>query len=258
MQGKPGLVEKYQAKAARLPEPEGPRFLPEGYLEARQLQDHPVYASMIQSLDENVGRILDKLESLGLAQNTVVIFMSDNGGLSTDEGSPTSNLPLRAGKGWLYEGGIREPMIIRWPGVTEPGSTSSVPGTSTDFFPTILEMAGLALMPQQHRDGLSLVPVLRQEGGLQREALYWYYPHYSNQSRRPDAAVRAGDFKLIELLEEEARRTLQPRRRHWREERSWKRMSELSSPNWEASSPTTSSRWNHPGGRPCSSRPWTG
>ncbi|MBE3135415.1 MAG: sulfatase-like hydrolase/transferase, partial [Acidobacteria bacterium] len=161
-----------------------------------------VYAAMVQSMDEGVGRIMTKLGELGLADCTAVIFMSDNGGLSTAEGTPTSNVPLRAGKGWLYEGGIREPLIIKWPGVTKPGSTCDVPVTSTDFYPTMLEMAGLPLRPKQHVDGVSIVPLLRGGQSLPRQAIYWHYPHYANQGGSPGGAVRAGDYKLIEFYED--------------------------------------------------------
>jgi arylsulfatase A-like enzyme len=130
------------------------------------------------------------------------MFMSDNGGLSTSEGSPTSNLPLRGGKGWLYEGGIREPFLIKWPGVTRPGSVCDHPVISTDFYPTILEIAGLNPKPQQHRDGVSLVPLLRGGEELDREALFWHYPHYSNQGGFPGGAVRMGDYKLLERFED--------------------------------------------------------
>jgi arylsulfatase A-like enzyme len=157
---------------------------------------------MVQSMDESVGRILEKLKSLGLEDRTVVIFMSDNGGLSTAEGTPTSNVPLRAGKGWLYEGGIREPLIIKWPGVTKPGSACDVPVTSTDFYPTLLEMAGLPLRPKQHVDGVSIVPLLRGGQSLPRQAIYWHYPHYANQGGSPGGVVRAGDYKLIEFYED--------------------------------------------------------
>ncbi len=202
LQAKKELVEKYKAKAADLPPAKGPRFIPEGKRQARQVQDHPVYAGMVQSVDESIGRVMRKLEELGLADNTVVIFMSDNGGLSTAEGSPTSNVPLRAGKGWLYEGGIREPMIIKWPGVVRPGSVCSEPITSTDFYPTILEMAGLEPKPKQHIDGVSLVPLLEGKKSLPRKAIFWHYPHYGNQGGSPGGAVRAGDYKLIEFYED--------------------------------------------------------
>jgi len=201
LQAKKDLTAKYEAKAAKLP-PVEPRFLPEGQVKARQVQDHPVYAAMVQSMDESVGRILEKLKSLGLEDRTAIIFMSDNGGLSTAEGTPTANVPLRAGKGWLYEGGIREPLIIKWPGVTKPGSTCDVPVTSTDFYPTLLEMAGLPPRPEQHVDGVSIVPLLRGGQSLPRQAIYWHYPHYSNQGGGPSGAVRAGDLKLIEFYED--------------------------------------------------------
>lgn len=200
-QAKPELVEKYRAKAAQLPPPRGPEFRPEGKTKARQIQNQPVYAAMIQSLDENVGRIMDALDRLGLAQNTVVVFTSDNGGLSTAEGSPTSNSPLRAGKGWPYEGGVREPLIIRGPGVGTPGAVCDVPVISTDYYPTFLELAGLPLRPAQHADGVSLAPLLKG-GTLPERPLFWHYPHYSNQGGAPDGAVRLGDYKLIEWYED--------------------------------------------------------
>ena len=203
VQSKQELTDKYKAKAEKLPGTDGPRFVPVyGRYKTRQFQDHPAYSGMVQSVDESVGRVMAKLEELGVADNTVVIFMSDNGGLSTvaREG-PTSNLPLRAGKGWLYEGGIREPMIIKWPGVVKPGSLCSEPVTSTDFYPTMLEMAGLPLRPKQHVDGVSLVPLLKGKGKLKRKAIYWHYPHYHGSGNRPSGAVRAGDYKLIEWYE---------------------------------------------------------
>jgi arylsulfatase A-like enzyme len=202
IQAKKPLIEEYAAKAKALQPPDGPRFLPEGSTVARQVQDHPVYGGMVDSMDQSVGRVMRKLDELGAAKNTIVVFMSDNGGLSTRRGAPTSNAPLRAGKGWLYEGGIREPMIIKWPGVTTPGSTCSVPVTSTDFYPTLLEAAGLPLRPEQHADGVSLVPLLKGGTSLDREALYWHYPHYSPQGGTPSGAVRAGDWKLIEFFED--------------------------------------------------------
>ena len=202
LQAKKEHADKYAAKKDGLPPAAGPTFGKEGEHKVRLVQDHPVYAGMVQSMDESVGRIMKKLEDLGLDSSTVVFFMSDNGGLSTAEGHPTSNVPLRAGKGWLYEGGIREPMIVRWPGVTREGSTCDVPVISDDFCPTILEMAGLPPGPEPHADGASLVPILTGRGDLRRKALYWHYPHYSNQGGRPSGAVRAGDWKLIEQFED--------------------------------------------------------
>jgi len=166
----------------------------------RQVQNHPVYAAMVESLDESVGRIMDKLAALGLDKNTIVIFTSDNGGLSTEKAS-TSNLPLRAGKGWPYEGGVREPLLVRWPGVIQPGSASSAPMISTDYFPTLLEMAGLPLHPEERTDGVSIVPALKGSSIASRP-LFWHYPHYSNQGGSPNGAVRLGEFKLIEWYED--------------------------------------------------------
>jgi len=203
IEAKEALTEKYRLKAEKLGLADiTPRFRPEGDTQARQVQDHAAYAAMVESVDQSVGRVLDKLDAMGLADNTVVFFTSDNGGLSTAEGSPTSNRPLRAGKGWLYEGGIREPWLVKWPGVTKPGSACNQPVTSTDFYPTMLEVAALPLRPDQHRDGVSIVPLLRGKRQLNRPAIYWHYPHYSNQGGGPGGAVRAGDFKLIKWYED--------------------------------------------------------
>ncbi len=194
------LERKYRDKA-KLMLFEGPRFIPEGFREARQIQDHAVYAGMVEAMDSAVGEVLDAIEGGGVADNTVVIFMSDNGGLSTSEGSPTSNAPLRGGKGWIYEGGIREPMMIRAPGVTKAGTVNDTPVTSTDFYPTILALAGLPPRPEQHVDGTSLVPWLRGEPAP-HEPLFWHYPHYGNQGGPPAGAVRQGPWKLIEMYED--------------------------------------------------------
>ncbi len=189
---------KYKEKAEAVKEE--PVWGEEGERKVRRVQKHPVYAGMVEAMDAAVGTVLDALKEQGLADNTVVILMSDNGGLSTSEGHPTSNLPLRAGKGWLYEGGIREPMIIRWPGVTEAGRVCETPVTSTDFYPTMLAMAGLPPRPKQHVDGVSLTPLLRGEKTSGRDTLYWHYPHYGNQGGSPGAAIREGDLKLVHLF----------------------------------------------------------
>lgn len=194
------LRAKYEQKREQTPDES---WGTEGTRKVRRVQNHAVYAGMVEAMDQAVGSVLNSLSELGVADNTTVIFMSDNGGLSTSEGHPTSNLPLRAGKGWLYEGGIREPMIIKWPGVTIPGSVSETPVISTDFFPTMLEIAGLAPRENQHRDGMSLVPVLNQSQSFEREALFWHYPHYGNQGGSPGSAVRVGDWKLIEFFEDD-------------------------------------------------------
>jgi arylsulfatase A-like enzyme len=204
VESKAALTEKYEAKAAAVAEGERPEAKPVyGRYKTRMVQDHAAYAGMVQSVDESVGRVMGKLEALGLERNTIVIFMSDNGGLSTvGREGPTCNLPLRAGKGWLYEGGIREPMLMKWPGVVKAGSVCREPVTSTDFYPTMLEMAGLPAKPEQHVDGVSLVPLLKGEGTVEREAMYWHYPHYHGSGNRPSGAVRAGDYKLIEWYED--------------------------------------------------------
>ncbi len=204
LESKMELAERYQAKAKRFPKLQGPHAQPVyGPYKTRLVQDHAVYAGMVQSVDESVGRVLDKLRALGLEQDTIVIFMSDNGGLSTvQREGPTCNLPLRVGKGWLYEGGIREPMIVKWPGVVKSGSECPEPVVSTDFYPTMLEMAGLPPKPKQHVDGVSLVPLLEGTGTPEREALYWHYPHHHGSGNRPSGAVRAGDYKLIEWYED--------------------------------------------------------
>jgi arylsulfatase A-like enzyme len=210
-QGKPELIEKYKQKieteglnpeAMETTDREWIKYAaPRGRFVERVQQGHPVYASMIETLDTNVGKLMRKLEELELDKNTIVFFMSDNGGLSTSEGSPTSNLPLRGGKGWMYEGGIREPMFIRWPGSGSEGTISEVPVTSTDFYPTILDMAGVEKMPEQHMDGISLAPLLTGEGILDERPIFWHYPHYSNQGGKPGAAVRLDDYKLIEFFD---------------------------------------------------------
>jgi arylsulfatase A-like enzyme len=196
---RPDLESKYKQKAATAPASAWGR---EGNRKVRLVQNHAVYAGMIEAMDQAVGKVLNALDQSNLTNNTVVMFMSDNGGLSTSEGHPTSNLPLRAGKGWLYEGGIREPMIIKWPGVTKPGSICSETVISTDFYPTILEIAGLPPKPKQHIDGVSMVPLLEGKKSLPRKAVFWHYPHYGNQGGSPGGAVRSGDYKLIEFYED--------------------------------------------------------
>ncbi|KKL92384.1 hypothetical protein LCGC14_1885230 [marine sediment metagenome] len=203
------LRKKYQAKAERLGLLDKKQFAAEEQnfatnqpRKVRIVQSHAVYGGMVEAMDLAVGRVLSKLDALGLADNTAVFFMSDNGGLSTSEGLPTCNLPLRGGKGWLYEGGIREPYIIRWPGVTRGGATCDVPVISTDFYPTMLDMAGLPPKSEQHLDGVSLVPLLKGDGKIDRDALFWHYPHYGNQGGFPGGAIRMGNWKLLERFED--------------------------------------------------------
>jgi len=157
---------------------------------------NPGYAAMVHSMDENVGRVLEALEKQGLAEDTIVVFFSDNGGLEIC----TSNYPLSQGKGYYHEGGIRVPLIIRKPGQVEPGLETAVPAVSTDLFPTLLDLAGLPLRPDVHKDGESLKPVI--EGGtLNRKAIYWHYPHYHGSGEKPASAIRLGDYKLIRHYE---------------------------------------------------------
>jgi arylsulfatase A len=167
-------------------------------------QNNPIYASMIENMDSNAGRILAKLDELELTDNTVVIFTSDNGGLHVEMGKhtpSTSNAPLREGKGYLYEGGIRVPLIVRWPGVTTPGSTIHEPAVSTDFYPTILDGAGVENHSDGGMDGISLRKLITGKDKPEREALYFHFPHFSNTGSTPAGAVRRGDYKLIEFYE---------------------------------------------------------
>ncbi|MHB9032625.1 MAG: sulfatase-like hydrolase/transferase, partial [Anaerolineae bacterium] len=212
IQAPPDLVEKYTAKAKALGLDQVKTFALGQYypcehlrtrrIKRRLVQSDPVYAAMVENLDSNLGRMLAELEAAGIADNTLVIFTSDNGGLSSSEGSPTCNLPLAEGKGWMYEGGTREPLLIRWPGVTRAGSTCAAPVTTPDFYPTLLEAAGLHVPEGQLIEGVSLMPLLRGAKALEREAIYWHYPHYGNQGGTPGSSLRCGDWKLIEFFED--------------------------------------------------------
>ena len=201
LMGRKDLVKKYQKRRKQLRKGKK-RFGIEPPRRVRLIQDHAVYAAMVDAMDQAVGKVLKALDDNGLADNTLVIFFSDNGGLSTSEGSPTSNLPLRAGKGWLYEGGIREPLIVRWPGHTTPNSTCQQPVISTDFFPTILEAVGLPTLPAQHVDGISFTNILNNPTSQPtRNTLFWHYPHWGNQGGTPGTVVRHGDWKLIHFYD---------------------------------------------------------
>lgn len=164
-------------------------------------QTNAVYAAMIESLDDSVGLIRRRLDELKIADHTIVIFASDNGGRVPT----TSNFPLRVGKGSCYEGGTRVPLIVHWPEVTKPGSVSESPVISMDLFPTILEIAGQKEAARKSMDGTTMVPLLRGDGDLKREALFWHYPHYQHYQlggTTPYGAIRAGDFKLIEFFDD--------------------------------------------------------
>ena len=180
LQGKPDKVARYEKVAKN-----------------RQ-QGKPAYAAMVESVDESVGCVLRTLRELKLDRRTLVIFTSDNGGFA----GATDNSPLRANKGSNYEGGIRVPVIIKWPGRTKPGSVSREPVISTDFYPTILAATGQDPRPHQHVDGKSLVLVLTGAGDLDRDAIYWHYPHYNKHPQSlASGVIRAGDWKLIEAFE---------------------------------------------------------
>ncbi len=219
LEAKPELVEKYRRKAERMglagPVPfdleenaiddyRKPEVEPGA--RTRLVQSQAVYAAMIESIDQNIGRLLSTLDEQGIADHTVVIFVSDNGGFSTHtsrplEELPTSNAPLRAGKGWLYEGGIRVPLFVRWPGKIKAGSQTHEPVSSVDFYPTLMEVAGIRSTAQQ-LDGTSLLPLLKGQAALDRDALYWHMPHYHSSGVPPSGAVRRGDYKLIEYFED--------------------------------------------------------
>lgn len=176
---------------------QAPEQLIQKYRQRPGVKD-PAYAAMIEGMDTAIGRVLQELDFLGLATNTLVLFTSDNGSLFGNE-------PLRANKGFLYEGGIRVPWIVRWPGIVKPGSTCSVPVISTDTYSTLLEAAGLQPVPEQAPDGESLLPLLRQTGSLQRKALYFHYPNYAfHQRNRLGGAIREGDFKLIRNYDDDS------------------------------------------------------
>lgn len=160
------------------------------------------YAAMIESVDQSVGVIVDALDRLGIADRTIIFFTSDNGGLTLGKPPVTDNSPLRAGKGSAYEGGVRVPLIVKWPGVVKPETRSHEPVISIDFLPTIHDMVGLESPLPVDVDGLSLVPLLKQEDGFRRDAIYWHYPHYHPGGATPYSAVRSGDYRLIEFHED--------------------------------------------------------
>lgn len=201
LQAPEGLVKEWEGRLGRTgTDPTAPPLLERDAL-TRTRQDHPVYAAMVETLDRSVRRIADTLRALGLWDRTAVVLVSDNGGLSTVAGrpGPTSNLPLRAGKGWLYEGGIRVPLLVRWPGTTREGDTVATPATTDDLLPTLLELAGLPAA-ERTLDGVSLAPLLAG-GTIAPRPLYWHFPHYHDSGNRPSGAVRDGDYKLIEWFE---------------------------------------------------------
>jgi arylsulfatase A-like enzyme len=181
LQGKTNVIARYRAKARALGGP----------------QTNATYAALVESVDDSLGRIMGKLDELKLTDNTIVIYTGDNGGLLP----VTSNLGIRAGKGSAYEGGVRVPLLIRWPARVKAGIVSDTPVISVDYYPTLLELAGVKDAPGHVQDGASLAPLLLQTGPLQRDTLYWHYPHYHPGGATPYSAIREGDLKLIEFFE---------------------------------------------------------
>ncbi len=207
-------IEKFKKKARMLGLDKRDAFRDDGTLfclegqppqrnPTRVIQSDPDYAGMIARLDFNIGLLLGCLERLGIAKNTIVVFYSDNGGLSDGVRAPTANLPLRNGKSYMYEGGIREPLLIRWPGIVPAGSTSDQLVTSCDFYPTLLDCCGAPRMPEQHVDGTSFYPVLSATAStLARGPVFWHYPHHNGNGGRPASCIIDEEWKLIQWLDD--------------------------------------------------------
>jgi arylsulfatase A-like enzyme len=173
-------------------------------VDSTKQQKNPVYAAMVEHMDDAIGRIISQLEQSGVIDKTIIVFSSDNGGLIGNKQKPvTNNYPLRKGKGHMYEGGVRVPNIIVAPGVTKGGSVCQTPMVSMDYYPTLAELAGLELPAKEKEelDGVSLIPLLKGGQSVDREAIYWHYPHYHTQGARPYSAVRKGDWKLLRFFE---------------------------------------------------------
>lgn len=206
IQSPEALVKKYKSKSQELGDSPESTF-EKGGAETRSRQDHPGYAAMVENLDSNVGRLLDAINAKGIKDNTIVVFTSDNGGLSTLRNRPafTCQLPLRAGKGWCYEGGIRVPMIVRWPEKISPAETDS-PSITMDIYPTLLDLAGLSMKPKQHLDGVSLRAHLEKGRQAQESPrlMGWHYPKRHGSGHRPSTAFRYGNKKLIHFIEDDS------------------------------------------------------
>jgi arylsulfatase A-like enzyme len=196
--------EKFRQKATTQDAPDK-RFVFDRKLPVRQVQDCPIYAGMIEAMDDAVGIVLDTLDELGLAENTIVCFTSDNGGVSSGDAYPSSMLPLRGGKGRQWEGGIREPLYVRMPGQIESGTICDVPVSGIDFYPTFMDLAELDVPSEQVIDGKSLLPLLKgkEDEELTQRDLFWHYPHYGNQGGDPSSIIRSGDWKLIHYYEDD-------------------------------------------------------
>jgi len=180
--GKPEVVAKYQAKAAKQPE---------------VTQKNATYAALVASVDDSLGTIRAALKRFKLEENTLIVFTSDNGGLL----GVTNNAPLRVGKGSAYEGGVRVPLIICWPGVTKAGLVEATPAITPDLYPTVLELAGVKPL-QSLVDGISLAPLLKSGAKPDRDAIFWHYPHYHPGGATPYSAIRSGDFRLVHFYED--------------------------------------------------------
>jgi hypothetical protein len=176
-------------------------FVMERRLPIRTVQDHPVYGGLVESMDAAVGEVLDALDSLGIADNTIVFFTSDNGGVASGDAYATSNLPLRGGKGYQWEGGIREPFFLR-AGDRFASKDVDIPVHGVDVYPTLLDLAGVSLPAAEQVEGISLLPLMEGDSVTER-ALYWHYPHYGNQGGDPSGVIRRGEWKLIHYYEDE-------------------------------------------------------
>ncbi|GAA3580115.1 sulfatase [Snuella lapsa] len=193
--------EKYRNKA----EAQGIQkngYKMERVLPIRQVQDNPIYGGLVESMDDAVGHVLNTLKELKLDENTIIVFTSDNGGVASGDNYSTSNLPLRGGKGYQWEGGIREPYFIKVPWLKSNGAATNYPVVGTDFYPTILDLANITPLPDQHVDGISLKPLLEGKT-LKARPLFWHYPHYGNQGGEPSSIIREGNWKLIHYWEDE-------------------------------------------------------
>lgn len=191
--------EKYRNKAEAMGIAER-GFKMDHFLPIRQQQDNPVYAGLIELMDDAVGMVLDSLDAYGLAENTIVIFTSDNGGVVAGDDYSTNLAPLRGGKGYQFEGGIREPFFIKVPWLNHSATENPTPVTGADIYPTLLELTGQKLRPEDHQDGVSLVPLLKGKS-IDERPLIWHYPHYGNQGGQPSSIIRQGDWKLIHYYE---------------------------------------------------------
>lgn len=191
---------KYRDKAEQSGIPDN-GFIMERVLPSRVVQDNPVYAGLVETMDDAIGMVLDELEKQGLADNTIVIFTSDNGGVTSGDAYATSNLPLRGGKGYQWEGGLRVPFLVHVPWMGLDGRTISVPVTGADIYPTIMDLTGNEPEETREMDGISL-KVLLQGDSLPSRPLFWHYPHYGNQGGEPSSVIRSGKWKLIHYWED--------------------------------------------------------